>query len=75
MIFSASLLGFALPDSQREIVDGAHPRARANSAFVIPRARRIVRMILCGSSSTLAARSNRFERSYHISRRTGKQDA
>ena len=52
MILTARRFGCARPDSHREIVDGAHPSARPNSARVIPRAWRMARIISCGWPST-----------------------
>src|SRR5439155_16150719 len=48
MIFTARRFGWPRPASHREIVDGAHPSSWPNSAWVMPSACRMARIISSG---------------------------
>src|SRR5262252_875308 len=62
MIFRERRSGSARPDSQREMVDGLHPSAWANSACVMSSARRMVRTMFCDSVCSMRSTSKRYAR-------------
>jgi len=68
MILRDSRLGSALPDSQREIVEGAQPRARANSTRLMPSPSRMVWMISRERASMELSVSNAYASDIRIRR-------